>query len=328
MSEIRYVKFAINETTYCHWDLDIHARNLDFINSIDPKYFEHIANIHGQFLEGDEKQYAAAALRIAYSHGLENLFALLCAVVQAPNCVVGWVLKYQNKELFEVIRKISERRPLYSRLKAKPVTWAVVADLIFSYLKTGDEDKDSRIRGSFARMWSRFASDYLNVSHTNEYNSIKHGMRAKMGGFYLSLGLQDNPGIPAPPDRMRVLGSSEFGSSFFVPEKLHDGRNFSISHQSLNWNPQNLLFGLHLISASIVNVIGFLKILNGVPAKEVQFSWPSQETAYQEPWNRVTGITSFNWNSQVKEVDVAPFSKEDILPTYDAAEREEKEEDQ
>ncbi|MDQ3820286.1 MAG: hypothetical protein M3362_21750, partial [Acidobacteriota bacterium] len=126
------------------WDLDIHQRNLDFINSIDPRYFEHIANLHGESLEGDEKQYAAAALRIAYSHGLESLFALLCACVQAPDCIVGWLLNYQNKELYEVVRKISEWRKIYSKLRAKPINWDAVADLIFMNFKTGDDGKDKR----------------------------------------------------------------------------------------------------------------------------------------------------------------------------------------
>jgi hypothetical protein len=114
MPEIQYARFAVDETPYCLWDLDIHARNLEFINRIDPRYFEHVANLHGQFLEGEENQYAAVALRIAYSHGLESLFALLCATVQAPDCIVGWLLKYKNVELNEVIRKISERRLIFT----------------------------------------------------------------------------------------------------------------------------------------------------------------------------------------------------------------------
>jgi len=64
--------------------------------------------MHSELLEGDQKQYAAATLRIAYSQGLETLFALLCAVVQAPDCVIGWFLKYRNSELFELVRKIRE----------------------------------------------------------------------------------------------------------------------------------------------------------------------------------------------------------------------------
>lgn len=322
MSEIQYARFAVNETPYCLWDLDIDASNLRFINSIDPHYFEHIANLQSQFLEGDEKQYAAVALRIAYSHGLESLFALLCATVQAPDCIVGWLLKYQNKELYEVVRKISERKPIYSTLRPKPVTWIAIADLVFTNLRTGDDEKDSRIRNSFARLWARFATDYVNVNHVFEYNSMKHGLRVKMGGSHFALGVEETPGVPAPAEKMRTVGQSEFGSSFFIPERLNDSRNFSIRHHSLNWNPQNFVAGLHLISFSIANVLGYLKIYSGVPANEVQFAWPSDDSLFQEPWKRSTGMT-FNWNSPISASDITSLSKDDILSVYEVDTEEE-----
>lgn len=314
MGEIQYARFAVNETPYCLWDLDLDARNLDFINSIDPRYFEHIANLQAQFLESDEKQYAATALRIAYSHGLETLFALLCATVQAPDCIVGWLVKYKNSELYEVVKKISGRRPIYSRVNVTP-TWDAIAEMIFSYVQTGDVEKDSRIRNSFARLWARFANDYVNVNHRFEYNSLKHGLRVRMGGSYFALGVEDTPGVPAPPEGMRTVGQSDFGSSFYIADKLLDGRNFSIRRHSVNWNPQNLISGLRLISFSIANVLSFLKIYYGVPADEVQFSWPSEDAAFQEPWRRSTGMT-FNWNSPITETDIDPLSKEEILSVY------------
>ena len=316
MTEIQNVRFVVNETPYCLWDLDIYQRNLDFINSIDPKYFEHIANLHSDSLEGDEKQYAAAALRIAYSHGLESLFALLCASVQAPDCIVGWLLKYQNQELYEVVRKISGWETVYSKLRVKPVTWDVVADAVFINFKTGDDEKDSSIRKNFARLWRRFASDYLNENHVYEYNSIKHGLRARMGGFYVAMGAEDVPGVPAPPEKMRMMANSEFGSSFYVPERLHDRRNFTIRHQALNWDPVNFIYALQFISMSINNVLGSLKILYGVSIKEVPFMFSNNDESYEEPWKRQQGISSLGMNSQIPEEAITPLSKEEILAVY------------
>ena len=103
---IQNVRFVVDETPYCLWDADIRQRNLDFLDSIDPGY-SNIADLHGQSLDGQEKQYAAAALRVAYSQGLETLFALLCAAIQAPDCVEGWLTKYQNSELESVVKKIN-----------------------------------------------------------------------------------------------------------------------------------------------------------------------------------------------------------------------------
>jgi hypothetical protein len=323
MTEIPHVKFAVNETPYCFWDLDVHGKNLEFISKIDPKYFEHVADLHGASLGDDQKQYAAAALRIAYSHGLETLFSLLCAIVQAPDCVIGWFLKYQNRELYDLVKKIDEGRIIYSKLRCHRVTWEVIAELVFTYLRTGEAEKDKSICDNFARLWRRFASDFLNTNHDFEYNSIKHGLRAKMGGFYLAIGAEDKPGVPAPPDRMRIMGSSEFGSSFFVPQRLHDGRNFTVSHQSLNWNPENFIYALRLISLSINNVIGFLRVLHGVPATEIQFSWPTDNETYKEPWSRSSSITGMGWNAQITEQAIKPFSKEDILAVYNEGKNEE-----
>lgn len=317
MSEIYPIRFAVNETPYCFWSLDPIGQDLEFLNNVDPRYFEHIAELHSESLEGDEKQYAAAAIRITYSQGLETLFAFLCAVAQAPDCVIGWFLKYQNRDLYDVVRKISNRQAIYTKLRCDRVTWNVIAEVVFASLKTGDNEKDKTICENFARLWRRFASDFLHKQHELEYNSIKHGLRAKLGGFYFALGAQDTAGVPAPPERMRVIGSSEFGSSFFVPERLHDARNFSVRYQSLNWFPLNFVYALKLISVSINNIIAFLKIFHGVPATDVEFSWLSDDATYDEPWSRSTGITSFGLNSPITEQAITSLTKDEILSVYE-----------
>lgn len=184
MPEVQYGRFAINETPYCAWDVKLEKKNMDFLNSIDPLYFQHIANIHGQMLESDERQYAAIALRSAYGHGLESLFALLCATVQAPDCVIGWLLKYRNEDLFGLVRKIHEGRPVLTKLAVRPISWETLAEKI-NVFSTDDLGKDSRIRTAFADLWERFAIEFLDKKMGFEYNSIKHGLRVSMGGFYL-----------------------------------------------------------------------------------------------------------------------------------------------
>lgn len=318
-----HIKFVVNETPYCFWDLDVHEKNLAFINKIDPKYFEHVADMHSELLEGEQQQYAAATLRIAYSQGLETLFALLCAVVQAPDCVIGWFLKYRNSELSDLVKKISDGRVIYSKLRRHRVNWRVIADLVFSQFSTGDVEADERIRANFSRLWSHFASDFLNETFDREYNSIKHGSRAKMGGFYLALGLEDVAGTPAPPERMRTMTNSVFGSSFFVPERLHDNRNFTVSHQALNWVPDNYVDALQLIASSLHNAVAFLRIMHGVPRNEVPFAYCTDEESYKPPWSRSTGMTGLRWNSHVTENVIKPLTREDILSVYKEGKDEE-----
>jgi len=192
----------------------------------------------------------------------------------------------------------------------------VISDLVFSRFSTGDIEADERIRANFAHLWSHFASDFLNENFDREYNSIKHGSRAKFGGFYFALGLEDEPGVPAPPERMQAMANSVFGSSFFVPDRLKDNRNFTVSHQALNWVPGNYVDALHLISASIHNAVAFLRIMHGVPQTEVPFAYYTEDESYQLPWSRSTGMTGLRWNSQIPEKAIEPLTKEDILSVY------------
>jgi hypothetical protein len=316
MPRLQKRRFAIDETPYCVWDWDIRQVNLDYLDSIDPRYFAHMATIHGPSLEGEERQYAAAALRMAYTHGLESLFALICAAIQAPDCVVGWLLKYKNIELESVVKKISGWESVYSKLKLNPITWEKLAETFLPFT-AGDAERDSRVKQAFGRLWGQFAHDFIDENNRLEYNSIKHGIRARMGGFYLAMGLEDQPGVPAPPERMETVAQSDFGSSFFVAEKLQDGRNLRIRRQSLNWNPENFLPALDLISTSITNVIAFLKLINGVPPAEVEWLCPDDEAYFEEPWARSRGgVYSLGMNSTIEASFITPLSKEEILSVY------------
>jgi hypothetical protein len=149
-----------------------------------------------------------------------------------------------------------------------------------------------------------------------EYNSIKHGFRVKLGGFYLAMGAEDVPGVAPPPERMKVFANSQFGSSFFGTERLGDKRNFGVSHESVNWNPENYIYALHLISMSIGNLISFLKVLNGIDPSAVRFSWPSDQSMFEGPWRQSTGITWLGRPSGIRSDSINPRTNEEILSVY------------
>ena len=301
----------------CFWDFDPRAQNLEFLNKIDPQYFHHIADLHGEALKGDNRQYSAAALRVAYAQGLETLFALLCATAQAPEFVLGWLLAYKHNELDSIVGKISNHQPILSTSLRRPVTWDVLAEIVFSRMPAGDDERAARVKGDFAKLWRRFASDYLNKNRQSEYNSVKHGLRAKLGGFHFALGVEGAPGVLAPPERMRMLANSEFGSSFFVAERLdlNDGRNFFLRHQSLNWIPESSIAGLRLISTSIANVITFLKAHNGATG-DPHYLWHDDESAYGEPWKESAGLTDLAMKSPIQGQGITLLTKEQILSVY------------
>ena len=185
-----------------------------------------------------------------------------------------------------------------------------------------DKEKETNIKKGFSQFWSRLASDFVKQDFTDEYNSIKHGLRIQSGGFSLAIGREDEPGIPAPADRMQLIGKSKYGSSFNVLEKIGE-HNFHQQSKitSRNWSPIDIAWALHLVSISISNVVAALKILNGTPAEQVNFHWPSELETFSEPWKRsmklgVTSMTGFGNN--IHPLLIKPFTREEILSNYPA----------
>jgi hypothetical protein len=279
---------------------------------------KHIADVHGPLLEGENKQHAAMALRAAYTQGLETLFALIASAAQAPDCPVGWMLCYRNDELDEVVKKIHSNKPIMSKFNTDCFTWEILSDIVHPF-ELGDSEHTSRVKKLFAQTWRRFASDFLDEKSKLEYNSVKHGLRARMGGFKLSFGPQAAPEIPASPEAMIELGGSEFGSTFYHQEKLIDSRNFRVKSQSLNWNPNRFVFSLILISYSILNVVNYLKYVNSDKEGEFDFYFPKtveDEDVFEKPWEYRVSTTSFNFNTVIDPKWIKPLSKTDILETY------------
>jgi hypothetical protein len=321
LMKIEYIKFVVDETPYCVWKGNLTNSNIEFINQIDPEYFEYIANINYQILKFREIEkndlYAANSLRIAYSHGLETLFALIGATLQAPNCVVGWLLKYKLSELTSFVNKLNNHKEVLSRFELKETSWEKVSELIHQNLVLETEEKTEKIKHLFAKLWRRFAIDFLDKNMRYEYNSLKHGLRIKAGGFSLAFGLQDHPNIPAPSEKMRSLGGSRYGASFFIEKNIgRNKQNIFIKDFSRNWEPDNYYHGLKLISISIYNIRSCLQILNGSDPSTLKYQWPSYETYFEEPWAKYSPVNQMSLDVNVSEEDIKLITKEDILSDY------------
>jgi len=314
---LEFAKFVVNETPYAFWDLELKKKNLDFIEGIDATYFRYVAESNLPYLKGDDEQRAALALRLSYSQGLEALLALLCSLVQSPECVVGWMNSYKTIELKDLVRKISRHEDVYSRLKGKPVTWASLAQCVHSNL-IFDEYKLNWIQKGFGKLWEGFAADFLEEGISDEYNGAKHGLRTRPGGFYLAVGREDTPGVPAPQERMQTIGGSEFGTFFFTRETIiqRNRINFRLKGHSRNWNPENLAKGLLLLSISINNVSSCLRVLNGAQRDKCRFITPATEEAFEEPWKHSAGVDSVDVDVTIEPLHITPLTKEDILKTY------------
>src|SRR5712692_10780492 len=115
---MQYSKFAIDEDPFCVWDKNLHQHNVHFLDSIDPDFFEHVVKTHTETLDTKER-HAAQALRLFHGHSLETLLAFLFATIQAPDCVFGWLRKYEPSHLRNLIAKVNAGKPILSKLNLR-----------------------------------------------------------------------------------------------------------------------------------------------------------------------------------------------------------------
>ena len=312
------IGFVVDTKPYACWDWELKRKNIEFLEGIDSDYFEYVARININNIEGSDKQKAAMALRLSYSQALETLFALLCSVVQAPQCPIGWLLSYQNFQLKNVVKNISKQAPVLTKLKEPPITWEKLSACIHSNLGY-EKEKIKWIQEGFAKAWRKFANDFINENFIDEYNGIKHGLRAKPGGFHLAVGPEKTPGVPAPPAKMVSLGGSAFGSTYFVKEHVvpNNKMNFRPRRHSHNWNPHNFAHGLILISMSIQNIISWLRVVNDSQTRKCRFNIPTSKNIFEKPWEQSVGVTHTTFDLIIEEGHLNPFSKEDILEIYE-----------
>lgn len=311
---MEYYMFAVNETPYCIWEHDLKERSLEFLESIDCEYFDYLADVNYNQIDGENKQRAAISLRSGFYHGLETLFILISALIQAPEAAFAYCQKSYPKDIKEIINKLNKRSEILNKYGRRNFTWNELSEGIHIFSNT-DKTKAKEIASCFAELWKSFASEYLDEKNDREYNNIKHGFRARSGGFGISIRKEIKSGVPDPNEKPMSLGYSEFGSSFFISEHFHSksNPNFRARRQALNWTPEALAYSLNLISMSVNNVVSYLKLVNGVKPEEVIFRWPKEKDDFDTPWKFNVGVTSSNFDFVITENDIENYTREEIL---------------
>jgi hypothetical protein len=121
----------------------------------------------------------------------------------------------------------------------------------------------------FSGALTELLSQYAASETRNEYNSIKHGLRAHHGSFGIEFGIQSGPGLIAAPEDMESVGQSIDGSHFIAVKPI-DGfsakdnrQQFSVEQVSLSWSLEKTLTELQMFSSLIGNLITALKIVAG-----------------------------------------------------------------
>lgn len=272
---------VVNDEPYCIWDEEIKQKNLEFISGIDENYFKYCLDTHHK---AEDTKRASIALRLAFYHGLETLFSLIGAYVQAPDCVYAWLAKCSNSDLRSLVKKIDQGdRTLFTKLKIKKISWDSIAENIFLTYLPGTE-KNKIMTKHYAKVWRRLARELTDEEQVCEYNSLKHGFRVRAGGFCFSIGEEESGMAPAT---MECLTYSDFGTSFYKFEAIgpkKENRNLLPKSIALNWSLERTSYMLQMIKMSIANLKSAIKIINGDRADENIFVRPLVDEDFFKPW--------------------------------------------
>ncbi len=251
---------------------------------------------------------------MVYSHALESFLAFLFAALQAPDCVIGWIHRYELAHLKSLVQKINAHERILSKIRAPVRSWRDISNTIMTFILK-DKAKEKRIKAGFAEAWRRFADDFVHEPFVKEYNSIKHGLRVRGGGFILAIGVEERRGVPAPPDSMVSLGGSQFGSTFYMVEKF-DKYNFRLRRYSRNWQLEHFYFGTHLLAMSLQDVIAFLLVANGENPDVVDFVWPIDFNLFKAPWRNPPLVLETSIDNALTQEQISPCKDTDILSFY------------
>lgn len=307
---LTWSSFAVDVAPRCMWGVELREQNERFLEGIDTRFFTYSVEAHLAALEGPSRQHAAMATRLVYGHAVETLFALLGAAVQAPNCPLGWMLSYTGAQLYAVVRKINGDENA-GVLLAREGSLAGSDELSrrIHLFQHADSTEDERIKVLFASTWARLAHEFLDPLSGEEYNSIKHGSRARAGGSSLAMA---HPGSTEP-----FLDKSEFGARFFHPVKLGDKVNFYAQDAMRNWAPVALAVRIELIAVSIRNVISYLRAYLGISdTGQVRFEWPEATPELDLAWKTDFIVQSRTGGYPLEPHDIAPVSASDVLDAY------------
>lgn len=283
---------------------------IEFLQGLDPYYFLYVAKINLENLKSEYPHYAALSIRLTYFHAMESFFSLLCATLQAPDCVHGWLLRYTNRSLRELVSEFDNGANFKNKC-ALPAnfTWLDISSLIYSCNVKEEVSQEKII--AFAEFWHRISKDFINNEKNVEYNSIKHGFRVRPGGFSVNMEIEYLDKKKAIP-----LIDNMYGTTFFKSRNLSDdGIHFKLAKWSVNWNPHTLAHRINYLAMSIHNLISFLNYIHKSPHLS-SFHLPQSVSQFESCWNEKNAC-SYVIEPEITQKQIVNFSSHEILNVYD-----------
>lgn len=217
------------------------------LSGYEPEFHEKLAESLIERVKESKDEHATLGLRLLYGLAQETFFGWLFAVMQAPRAPSAWLSLYNNNDLRELIVRFQagEDLPNFTKCR-KPGSWELLPELLLPECLTQSERQRVRQLGL---LWGQWASEQLDVRSRNEFNSLKHGMRARMGSMMLMIaGTQ--------------IEGEEHGS-FFV-NYSRKGPDLLARFNSRSWSGLRLFAHIQLMTMSISNLVTFLRGLHHI----------------------------------------------------------------
>lgn len=331
------IPFCVIEKPYMIWASDVRADNEHFLKRLDADLYYRMAhNIIGAPQPDEEVEDAATQedgsdqdrkdvstlSRLLWHHGMETLVMLLGAYIQAPSAVHAYFLKSKTEDAVQMAGYLSrEECPKYHRLEGAPFS---LANLLSGIHRFAGWQQHDRIVERFATALRYMLSDYVDEKHRAEYNSIKHGLRASHGRFALAVGIQEAPGVPAPPEAMQMVGFSRDASFFEIVKPLGNATkqqskiNFMTEQVSVAWSLEKVLMELQLLSLLLHNIVSALRITAGAPTGSVTFNKVAEDEEFWEMYFQIgsSGVPTASFAPVIDARHISLATDKQVFGSY------------
>lgn len=270
-----------------------------FLEGFRPDLYADQAAILEAALSG--KQAEAASLGIRTLHGLasEAFLALLFATLQAPHAPAAWLLLYQPRDIGELIAKFQTETFLPSLITPLVAgSWADLAKMLVPIDDLDSPGASAKVL-SLGRAWERIASEYTGKASKEEFNSLKHGLRA------------------APHRPMLAWGGHLFspeshGSRFPIIEKK--GKEVVLGFGARSWAASRLCADIRVMAASAQNLLAITRQFHGLfQDGKLEISLP-EDLDLAESEKRTASLTDLRMPTSFRDISRLPPP-----PGYDEA---------
>ena len=294
---------------------DIHEKNAHFLQAFDTSYFRYQLETHIRQLNTPRGLEAAIALRVLYHHALETFLLLLFGNLQALDCIVGYVHRCRPEDLRNIVRKVNRGGDgLYTRMKLPSANWENIANFTVPEYE-GPAPSRPDVIARYARLWKAFGRAYISDAAADEYNSLKHGFRAGLGGFVLDLtiNLHEKAGTSQLP-AIR-FGHGDCGTSFFTAEPVPDAprMHFGLRFNAHNWDPHKLVPTVRLLLDSIDMTLISLKLRNGIGANDLSLPVSDELFTFDDSFNAGAPSSSFFIDHEFSADHIVMATREELL---------------